>query len=91
MAIVKPTRGLSIGLRVVSPCGETFIQNTESDRIVHGVRGQSPIRGVRKRRGGSGWFRNIQTRSEMKMNAQLPLAEGVGGDMTKQPVDQDWI
>lgn len=76
MATAQPARGASFGLRVVSPFSETCLQNTVSDRIVHSVRGKGPIRGVRKRRGGSGWFRNIQTRSEMKMNALVLLDEG---------------
>ena len=41
-------------------------------RVPHGVRGTGPVRGIHKRRGGFGLFREVRTFAERQQNA-LPL------------------
>lgn len=44
--------------------------------IAHGDRGHGPIPRIHKVRGGSGWFRAIQTTQEIRLNALVLPGEG---------------
>lgn len=44
--------------------------------IAHGDRGHGPIPRIHKARGGSGWFRAIQTTQEIRLNALVLPGEG---------------
>lgn len=53
-----------------------YLRGTRSGRVRHGERGHGPVRGIRKRRSGYGWFRKIQTSQEIRTNALVLLDEG---------------
>jgi hypothetical protein len=53
-----------------------YLQGTGSGRVRHGERGQGPVRGIRKRRGGFRWFRTINTSQEMRIHALVLNDEG---------------
>jgi len=55
---------------------EEYLNRRKRGRIAHGDRGHGPIPWTRKLRGGSGWFRGIQTSQEIRLNALVLVDEG---------------
>ncbi len=53
-----------------------YLRGTGSGRVRHGERGHGPVRGIRKWRGGFGWFRTVNTSQEKRTHALVLHDEG---------------
>ena len=45
-------------------------------KVAHGVRGLGPVYGIHKSRGGSGYFRDVSTAAEMRLNSLVIFDDG---------------
>lgn len=55
---------------------EGHLARRKKRRPEHGDRGLGPVPNIRKSRGGSGWFRGIQTSQEIRLNELVLVSEG---------------
>jgi hypothetical protein len=63
--------------KILSTCDlEGQLKKGRDWKVSHGERGHGPIPHVRKSRGGFGWFRNIRTTQEIRLNTSVHAEEG---------------
>lgn len=53
-----------------------YLARRKKRRPEHGDRGLGPVWNIRKSRGGSGWFRGIQTSQEIRLNELVLVSDG---------------